>query len=183
MSYDTIIGIDPGVSGAITYISRSGNKYDSPKCVKMPTENRDLQDYLRYLKDISDSPIVFIEAVAMRPQDQHVPGKAYRITTMLRNFERVKAAVVSVDMPYVEIYPQTWQSRLGLKEGLKEISKDDHARRKRYFIKHANTLTPVKAVGWNADSILIAICAGWLLDNLPGWVQERLKNNPINLFR
>lgn len=182
LKIDCIIGIDPGAMGGLAMWRPNGDV----KTIKMPGELMDLRQWFEYIKTISESPIVFIEKVQMRPDDileasspdEHRAnmGKAYRIQTMLANFEKLKNILEHLGIPFVQVHPMTWQSFLHLRVK----GEEKPARKKRYQKAAAGYYPTVKATLWNSDSLLLMHFGRmkkltdpiWILENLPKKVQS-----------
>jgi Holliday junction resolvasome RuvABC endonuclease subunit len=108
----TIIGIDPGKSGGIAWISGCG-----PCVEKMPET---LQDLWELVRDIShgfpygsnNQLIAYIEQVASSPQ-QGVKSAF----TFGNGFGHLEMALTARSIPFVRVRPQVWQKALGCMSG------------------------------------------------------------------
>lgn len=176
--FDCVIGVDPGANGGIAEW-RPGYKL---RTIKMPKDLSELRGYLQYIKEITKSPIVFLEKVQLRADDvKDNPGKAFRIQQLLMQFQRLKDFIEIEGIPYVLFHPMSWQTTLKLrKQG------ESKAERKSRYKEVAEHYYPgLKATLWNADAVLI-LHAGriklkyepnWVLSNLPTYIKSDLFNN------
>lgn len=180
LSFDCIIGIDPGANGGIA-ILRPNQQLQT---IKMPKDLSELRGYLKYIKEITKSPIVFIEKVQLRADDvKDNPGKAFRIQQLLMSFQRLKDYIEVEGIPYVLFHPISWQTTLKLRK-----QAEGKTERKNRYKEAAEHYYPgLKASLWNADAVLI-LHAGriklkyepnWVLANLPNYVKDGLfKDEP-----
>lgn len=132
----TVIGIDPGVNGAIAWIT------DGKPCVeKMPDT---LQDLWELIRDISSEGKchAYLEQVHSSPQMGVVSA-----FTFGNGFGHLEMALTAAGIPFTRVRPQVWQKELGcLTKGDKNISK-----------RKAQELFPsMKVTHATADSLLIA---------------------------
>jgi len=132
----TIIGIDPGVNGAIAWIT------DGKPCVeKMPDT---LQDLWELLRDIASEGKchAYLEQVSSSPQMGVVSA-----FTFGNGFGHLEMALTAAGIPFARIRPQVWQKELGcLTKGDKNVSK-----------RKAQELFPsMKVTHATADALLIA---------------------------
>lgn len=193
MKYDRIIGIDPGANGAIAV-------YDVGKqnirVGKMPvTEKRhfnrkkgkwyhrretDASALMAYLQEFSQGTqaIVFLEKVQAHRGDVDTPGKSYGIGKLLANYEQLKAVLKLSGLPFVEVYPVSWQSTLHLK---KRDGETDTERKRRYKEYAQANFPMVEVTMWNSDALILCEFGFIKLKTAPEWVWERLQgveNNP-----
>jgi len=167
INHDLIIGIDPGAGGGIVYY-----KEGIVKAVRMPMVAKDMQEYLKYLKSISEFPIVFIESLAYRRSDRNYPGKDFQIQKMLSHYERLCTTMQLTDILYIPVFPVTWQTYLHLK-----ISKEEEhdERKRRYKIAAQHYYPKLKVTLWNCDALLLIefgrrklkFDMDWIIDKLP----------------
>lgn len=177
IEFDCICGIDPGSNGGIA-VWRPNQPLQT---IKMPKDLSELRGYLQYIKEITKSPIVFLEKVQLRADDvKDNPGKAFRIQQLLMAFQKLKDYIEVEGIPYVLFHPMSWQTTLKLrKQG------ESKSERKSRYKQVAEYYYPnIKATLWNADAILI-LHAGrvkikyepqWVLSNLPQKVKELWRN-------
>lgn len=175
---DCVIGVDPGSNGGIA-VWRPNQPLQT---IKMPKDLSKLRGYLQYIKEITKSPIVFIEKVQLRADDvKDNPGKAFRIQQLLMQFQRLKDFIEVEGIPYVLLHPMSWQSTLKLRK-----QAEGKTERKNRYKEAAEHYYPgLKATLWNADAVLI-LHAGriklkyepnWVFSNLPTYVKNGLFSN------
>ena len=173
--FDCIIGCDPGANGGLA-IWRPNQQLQT---IKMPKDLSELRGYLKYIKEITKSPIVFLEKVQLRADDvKDNPGKAFRIQQLLMAFQRLKDYIEVEGIPYILIHPISWQTTLKLRK-----QAEGKTERKNRYKEAAEHYYPgLKATLWNADAVLI-LHAGrvklknepnWVLSNLPAYVKNSL---------
>ncbi len=152
--YKTIIGIDPGASGAITYAQVEDNKLSMiPKVFKMPKTFEEMNHLFMDISGDLDRCLCFIEKVNMRPSDM-AGGRAFGMMKLMKNFERLKDAMRINKIGFIEVHPTTWQNYLKLKlpKGTKEEKKD----RKNRYKDVAQTHYPeIRATLNNCDALLL----------------------------
>ena len=150
--YDCVIGIDPGAAGGMAALVDG--------CVsvcKMPRNPSDISTFLQYYKE-NFNPVVFIEKLAIR-RDDLTGGKVFRIKKMIANYEQFKAVISLSGLPYCEIHPLTWQSRLNLRQA----GEEKPHRKKRYKDVAQLAYPSVTATMWNCDALLIMRCGDTML--------------------
>jgi Holliday junction resolvasome RuvABC endonuclease subunit len=138
----TIIGIDPGKSGGIAWIS------DGKPCVeKMPETLADLWDTIQSIAfekgyDAENSCRAYIESVHSSPQMGVTSA-----FTFGNGFGHLEMALTAAGIPFERVSPQRWQRALGcLTKGDKNVSK-----------RRAQELFPsMKITHATADALLIA---------------------------
>ena len=136
----TIIGIDPGKSGGIAWIT------DGSPCVEKMPET--LQDLWELIDEIScanqetGSVKAYIEAVHSSPQMGVTSA-----FTFGQGFGHLEMALTAAGIPFERVSPQKWQKALGcLTKGDKNVSK-----------RRAQELFPsMKVTHATADALLIA---------------------------
>ena len=171
VSYDCVIGIDPGSNGGIAVWKSNDPKIET---IKMPENLADLRVYLQHIKSIRKAPIVFIEKVQLRSDDVNQnPGKAFRIQQLLISFQKLKDYIEVERVPFIEVHPITWQKFLKLRKE-REEKKD---RKNRYKAAAGHYYPTVKPALWNADAILIMHFGRLKLRNEPSWVTENIKTD------
>lgn len=142
MSAGTYIGIDPGKSGGIAWLSPSGQAYAR----KLPDTMRDLIDLLTELRALADyrglGCSAYLERVRSSPQMGVVSA-----FTFGRGFGHIEMALTAAKIRYDEVRPQEWQKRLNcLSKGDKNVTK-----------ARAQGLFPhLKITHATADALLIA---------------------------
>lgn len=143
----TVIGIDPGASGGIAWIT------DGRPCVeKMPETLADLWDLIfrsiacredRYCKDPAKECIkAYIEIVHSSPQ-----MGVKSAFTFGNGFGHLEMALTAAGIPFERVRPQKWQQAMGcMTKGDKNVSK-----------RRAQELYPqLKVTHATADALLIA---------------------------
>lgn len=167
MEAKTIIGIDPGAGGGIAlYNYKAGISV-----VKMPKNVTDLSAYLKYIKDTYENPLCFVEKVsAWRGEELDSPGKSFGINKMLANFEQLKTVLTLTGIPYVQVYPISWQSALHLRK--KGEEKKD--RKNRYKAAAASYYPEIKVTLWNSDALCIAHFGRLKFNTDIDWIKDRL---------
>ena len=152
--YKTIIGIDPGSSGGITYSKVEDNKLlEVPTVIKMPKTFEDMNNSFLSLTEDLDRCLCFIEKVNIRPSDMQ-GGKAFAMMKMMKNYERLKDALRLNNIGFIEVHPSTWQSYLKLKlpKGTVEIKKD---RKNRYKLVAQAQYPDIRVTLTNCDALLL----------------------------
>lgn len=175
LSINCIIAIDPGASNGGICVFRPK---ETPKCVRMPKDLRDLRDFIAYYKGFTN-PIVFVEKLNVRVDDaEENRGKLFRIQKMLANFEQIKAVLTLLDVPYCLVHPMKWQSRLNLRKVGRYEEKSE--RKKRYKEVAQDLYKGVKVTLWNADALLIMHFGRVVLSNDLNWLLENIPHNTHN---
>lgn len=168
----TIITVDSGASNGGIAFWRSG---DPVKVVRMPKALPDLKPYFEHVKEVDPEAMVFLEKVQMFHSDTDNPGKQFRIKQLLANYEQIKALVVLYGFRYVEVYPQSWQSTLKLREKTKGMEDKD---RKAFYKQFAQNCFPeVSVTLWSSDALCLVQFALQKFDNYPEWIHERVQND------
>ena len=173
MKISAVIGVDPGSNGALCVFIPG----QLAKAVKMPKDITELRDFFAYYKE-NYKPIVFLEKLSVRPDDVVVKddraamGKMYRIQKLMANYEHLKAIIETTGIPYVQVHPLSWQTKLKLRV---RGQHEEKAARKRRYAELAGKLYPeVKVTMWNADALLIMHFGRYALVNEPQWVKAQL---------
>lgn len=136
----TIIGIDPGQSGGITFLYEDM----SPVVVKMPETESDLWDSLRGHGSLK--PYAFIELVHSMPRQGVASSFKFGV-----GYGGLRMALIAAGIPFETVTPQKWQGAMRcLSKGDKNITK---ARAQELFPQ-------IKVTHAIADSLLIA-AYGW----------------------
>lgn len=136
------IGIDPGMSGGISFHPEAGD----PWAIKMPETDYDLLDALKltWPNNANEwSPVALLEQVASRPGQSSVATFKFG-----QGYGKLEMALCAAGIPYQRITPQKWQKALGcLTKGDKNVSK-----------RRAQELFPsIKVTHALADSLLIGL--------------------------
>lgn len=164
MKVDCIVGVDVGKTGGIAI------KYnDHYKVHKMP-ELKQLDELLKYYKEVSTDLLVVIESVRLLPGDMNSGaeknfGRAVRMQKMLDQFAQIKAILEIAEIKYKLVSATTWQSDLQLRpKGWRKLTKSE---RKRIYQKFANHNFPTKVNLDVSDAVCILI-----------WALRNIKHNP-----
>lgn len=177
MTYDCIIGIDPGANGGIAVWTQN-----HVSVVRMPRDMSELRRLVQYYQD-NYNVIVFIEKINIRHDDLMTDGgranmgKIFRIQQMVRNHEALKATIAVCDIPYCEVHPLTWQSRLHLR-GFKDEAKSD--RKRRYKVEAQKYFPQVNVTMWNCDALHIMRFGRYVLEWEIKWLNKNILNLPKN---
>lgn len=171
-SVKTIIAIDPGANGAVIIRNE-----DILRVNKLPRDENEKMKLFSFIKDTYEKPLVFLEMVQMFLSDSDKnmnPGKQFRIKIMLEENQSTKTILKIIGVPYIEVAPISWQSRLNIR-----IPGEDYNVRKKRFkglaqkaFNHRN----IKVTAWSADALLISEFADLILQQDPSWVMERVPN-------
>lgn len=139
----TILGIDPGASGGIAWIT------DGKPCVeKMPDT---LQDLWELIQDIQHGQCIWpnkLQCKAYLEQVHSMPGQGVASSFKFgQGYGALEMALTAAGIPFERVTPQKWQKALGcLTKGEKNVSK-----------RKAQELFPtMKVTHATADALLIA---------------------------
>ena len=168
----TIIGIDPGKSGGIALLAN--NRITA---VKMPLNVIELQTYLKTIISTYENPLVFIEKVQSYSVGDDAPGKKFGINKMLANYAELLTVIKLLKIPFIEVYPVSWQSTLGLRlKKPKEITavKFKSVRKKSYKEFAEKCFPEIKKVTLSTSDALCLVQFA-LHKNLhdPKWIKEK----------
>lgn len=167
MEAKTIIGIDPGKSGAIAHY----NYKSGVKVVKMPETTDDLSDYFLHLKETYEKPLIFLEKVNNWTSDtDQNAGKRFNIAKMMDGYVEMKTIIKLLKIPFVEVHPASWQSALHLRK--KGEEKAD--RKKRYKAAAGKYYPEIKPTLWNADALCIVQFGRLKFNTDPNWIINKL---------
>lgn len=138
-----IIGVDPGQSGGIAYLS--GSSPEPIKVIKMPETLTDLRDFLRDIKQYNHPDreiIAYLEIVHSMPRQGVASSFKFG-----KNYGNVEAALIFSGFRLERVTPQKWQQAMScLSRGDKNVTK-----------RKAQELFPsVKITHATADALLIA---------------------------
>lgn len=170
----SIIGIDPGASGGIAVFHNG-----KIGAVKMPKNVKEMNSYMAFLNRTYPNSIVFIEKVqAYRGAQDDAPGKKFGINKMLANYTQLLTVIQLNGFEFVEVYPISWQSKLGLR-----IKKDKRTKteRKRSYKEYAQRCFPELKVTLATCDALCLIQFGLLkTKNEPEWIRDKSQNKPTS---
>ncbi len=138
-----VIGIDPGKSGGIAWITEKGIAVES-----MPDTILDLWELINDI--VSDIPMIYrqTECIAYLEQVHSSPQMGVKSSFTFGNgFGHLEMALTAANVPFQRIRPQDWQKTLGcLSGGNKNVTK-----------QRAQELFPsLKITHKRADACLIA---------------------------
>ncbi len=138
------IGIDPGVSGAITALNENGKVI---ALTKMPQTMGELLSFLQQFTD--NDTTCYLEKVHARPGDG-----AASMFKFGQGFGWLQMALLAAKIKTIEVLPNTWMRGLGIKSKKKDETKTAYKNRLKFV---AEQLFPEQRVTlWNADALLIA---------------------------
>lgn len=163
---DSIIGIDPGLSGAI-----STYRNNQTESINMPRTIQELNEQFKQLRSESEHPICFLEKVQLFDTDNN-RGKQFRIQKMLQQFRDLENCLILNNIPYIEVHPIKWQNKLNLR-----IKGEEKPERKKRYKEIAQTYHPeIKVTLKKCDSLLILRFGRVMLSNDINWINENLKS-------
>jgi len=138
------IGIDPGVSGAITALNENGKVV---ALTKMPQTMGELLSFLQQYTD--NNTTCYLEKVHARPGDG-----AASMFKFGQGFGWLQMALLAAKIKTIEVLPNTWMRGLGIKSKKKDETKTSYKNRLKFV---AEQLFPDQKVTlWNSDALLIA---------------------------
>lgn len=134
---NTIIGIDPGLSGGIAIIA-----HDGVMAWKMPETEKDLFDALKDMAGGTEKVFAILENVHAMPKQGVASTWKFG-----QNYGALRMALIALGIPFETVAPGVWQRRMGcLSKGDKNITK-----------RKAQELFPgLKITHAIADALLIA---------------------------
>lgn len=137
------IGIDPGVSGAITALNKDGKVV---ALTKMPQTMGELLSFLQQFTD--NDTTCYLEKVHARPGDG-----AASMFKFGQGFGWLQMALLAAKIKTIEVLPNTWMRGLGIKSKKKDETKTAYKNRLKFV---AEQLFPDQKVTlWNSDALLI----------------------------
>lgn len=137
------IGIDPGVSGAITALDENGKVV---ALTKMPQTMGELLSFLQQFTD--NNTTCYLEKVHARPGDG-----AASMFKFGQGFGWLQMALLAAKIKTIEVLPNTWMRGLGIKSKKKDETKTAYKNRLKFV---AEQLFPDQKVTlWNSDALLI----------------------------
>lgn len=138
------IGIDPGVSGAITALNENG------KVVALTKMPQTMSELLSFLQQFTNNDTTcYLEKVHARPGDG-----AASMFKFGQGFGWLQMALLAAKIKTIEVLPNTWMRGLGIKSKKKDETKTAYKNRLKFV---AEQLFPEQRVTlWNADALLIA---------------------------
>lgn len=153
-----IIGIDPGLSGAIFLLQG-----DDSDVFDMPVTERLVNGKLKRQIDPAslarilptDAEFVIVEQVSAMPGQGVTSSFNFGFTA-----GAIQGVVAALGLPLRTVHPQVWKRKFGLLGQPKDASRAEASRR---LPQHAH-LWPLKKHDGRAEAALLALC-GWLMDN------------------
>jgi hypothetical protein len=142
------IGIDPGSSsGCIACITPYK---DDPIKATIEFSKYTTKEWLEELRDLSTEN----DCIAVLEKVHGMPGmNVSAVSSFMKNVGHIEMALLALNIPFFEVYPQSWLKYYGLKKD-KDESKTDWKRRLR---EHLSRIMPdFKATNDTADAMLIA---------------------------
>lgn len=175
----TIIAIDPGASGGIAVFNKG-----RAQAVRMPKDVKKMQEYFRFLIKTYASPtnnlMVFIEKVnAYRGDHDDNPGKMFGINKMLANYSQILTVIQLSNIQFIEVYPISWQSKLGLIWRKEKLTKTE--RKNRFKTYAANCFPEIQKMTMAiCDALCIIQFALVKLKDDQLWIDDHLQNKQRN---
>lgn len=147
----TIIGIDPGASGAITFTNPTDKKIYAYKC-HPEISGRRLSVSMALNAYENKEAVAYIEKVHAMPHDGR--SSLFKFGVNYGAWLGILNSIKAIDK-IVEVSPQKWMKfwEIKLGEKLPKIKKD----RKNKLKEIASIYTEKPATLWNADSVLITM--------------------------
>lgn len=178
---NTIVTIDPGASGGIALFYNG-----RIQAGKMPKSIPELNDYFRYIKDNHSNITIFIEAVSAWTKGDDAPGKKHSINKMLKNYAELLTVIKLCGLKYVEVYPISWQTTLGLKikrpKGIND-GKFKTMRKKAYKEYAQNCFPELKVTLATSDALCLVQFALIKISSDIEWIRKNLKNGTSNQMK
>jgi len=174
MKYKTIVAIDPGASGGIAVYSRK-----RAVAVGMPKGVAEVNKLIQKIQQEYEGIIVFIEKVQAYASGKgdDDPGKKFGINKMLKNYSELITVITLNGLPYIEAYPVSWQSTLGLSQRRPkeiEFSKWKTMRKNKYKEFAQASYPEIKVTLKLADALCILDFAKDKLTKDPNWIIDKL---------
>lgn len=139
------VGIDPGASGGIAFVSFLNGRVKAQSLEAMPKTERDVADLF--------SPgivLACIESVHAMPQ-QGVSSSF----TFGRNYGFLRGCLIALHLPFQEVTPRMWQKALGVTPKGKEESKTEFKNRLKAMAQQRFPEERITLA--TADAVLIAL--------------------------
>ena len=146
----TILGIDPGLSGALAFLGPSGLViHDMPVLTVGKKREIDEIELARIIDAAGPIERAYLEQVGVRPGEGAVGAFSFG-----RGYGLLRGILRAAFIPITDITPAKWQRDLGIKAGAgKDASR---ALAKEHFQRDAGLFARVKDDG-RADAALIAL--------------------------
>lgn len=171
---NTIITIDPGANGGIAVFANG-----KIQAVKMPKTIIEMNDYFTFVKSTYENIFVFIEKVQAYSTGDDAPGKKFGINKMLANYNQLLTVIKLQGFRFVEVYPISWQTTLGLKIKRPKGINDGQFKtmRKNLYKEYAQSSFPsLKVTMATSDALCLVMFAGEKIEQDIGWIRERIQN-------
>jgi len=132
-----ICGIDPGMTGGISFLTYTGTVVSS---IKMPETEQEVTDAFRAYAELT----CFALIEKLQPMFKTSKVAMFKLG---RSYGTLRGVLIALQIPFDEVRPQKWQTYMGcLTKGNKAVSR-----------QKAQQLWPTtKITNANADSLLIA---------------------------
>lgn len=158
--FKTIVGIDPGKSGAVSIY-----RFNNLTIIKMPETINELVKELK----LCTEPIIFIEQVSHWANED--PRRKMNIAKLERQFNTCINAIDILGLPYCKISSQKWRKVLRLPKV------KDYSERKKANVVAARGMTNLhKITLQTADAFLINMAGKHLLEFDMPWVKTNIQN-------
>jgi len=140
------LGLDPGQSGGIAYITEDRSKVGA---FKMPDTDQDLLDLLEDIDQMGQCHAI-LESVHSMPA-QGVSSSF----TFGEGYGKLQMALLAMKIPFTKVSPQKWQKEMGcMSKGDKNVTK---ARAQELFSDWTKGSPPaIKITHATADALLLA---------------------------
>ena len=171
-----IVAIDPGKSGGIALFTK-----DRVTAVKMPPNVVELQTYLKMIISTYGKPLVFIEKVQAYSIGDDAPGKKFGINKMLANYTELLTVIKILEISFIEVYPVSWQSTLGLKIHKEKITKTERKNRYKQFAERSFPELGKITLATSDALCLIKFAQHKYLHD-PRWIVEKIQNQQLDSF-
>jgi crossover junction endodeoxyribonuclease RuvC len=155
MSGEVILGIDPGLDGAVAELTSSGELlaiHDLPTLPDGPAGRRRVNPAL--LVDLlakTHASHAYVELVNSRPTDGHVSAFSFGVTKGL-----LSGVLAALAIPMTELAPPSWKRCIGLAPGKEQAKALSRAEALRRWPAHASQFARVRDNG-RSDAALIGL--------------------------
>lgn len=140
------VGIDPGKSGGIAWITESGNA----AAVRMPETERDLWDLLKGMFDQFEPKKVYLEKVGVMPGEGVSSAFSFG-----KNYGMLRGMLIATQMPFDDVRPLRWQKMFSLPT-IKACGGSKVAKKNTHKAKAQQLFPQLKITHATADALLIA---------------------------
>jgi hypothetical protein len=140
-------------------------------------KNENLKDEFLDLFEIhkSDPIVLFEKYESFREGGDDAPGKKFGINKMLANYTELLTVIKLLSIPFIEVYPISWQSTLGLRMKGEKITKTE---RKNRYKKFSQDCFPELKVNLVISDALCLIQFAFTKQTMdPRWIKDRIQNN------